>query len=298
MELLAHIKDLLLLNDCVIIPDFGGFITNYQSAKIRTSTFYPPNKAVGFNQKLKFNDGLFVNHVAEKEGLNYIAAKQKVDLLVKELNYRLTDGERIGIDGVGKLYYNENDQLTFESIADVNYNLESYGLSSFRFETLYAKKLAQKSLSAEEREAVKVIFQKRTLKKVMIGLPLVFALAFFPIKNNKENILKSDLSVLTEMTQTAEPAKKIEVETVAVIEKANVENKYFLIGGSFRSDANAARFLKQKQDEGFEAQNLGVIKGLNYIAIAGFPDIESAKAKKIELKAKSPESGVWIYAIK
>ena len=30
----SHISYLLRLNDCVIIPDFGGFVANYQSAKI------------------------------------------------------------------------------------------------------------------------------------------------------------------------------------------------------------------------------------------------------------------------
>jgi len=295
VELLAFIKDLLLLNDCVIIPDFGGFVTNYQPVKVKTSTFYPPNKAVGFNQKLTFNDGLFINHVAEKEGLSYTAAKQKVELLVKELNYRLTDGERILIEGVGELLYNESGQLVFEPLAGVNFNLDAYGLSPFRFETLYAKKLAQGKLSSGEREAVEVIFQNRTLKKVMIGLPLVIALAFFPLKNNKENILKSDLSVLTEMIQAPKPAQKVEEVKLVEIKELQAETRFFIIGGSFRSDVNAERFLKKKLDEGFEAQNLGVIKGLNYIAIAGFSDLESARQMKTELKKKSPEAGFWIY---
>ena len=33
IELARHIEILLLENDCVIIPDFGGFIAHYQPAR-------------------------------------------------------------------------------------------------------------------------------------------------------------------------------------------------------------------------------------------------------------------------
>ena len=95
MELLAYIKELLLLNDCVIIPGFGGFVTNYKQAGLNASNFTAPSKSVSFNKKLNFNDGLFINHVASELGINYIAARKKIDLMVQELNYRLTDGDRI-----------------------------------------------------------------------------------------------------------------------------------------------------------------------------------------------------------
>ena len=297
MEILSSIKDLLLLHDCVIIPGFGGFVTNYQAAKIHNSNFNPPAKAISFNNKLKFNDGLFVNYIADLQGLNYVAASKKVNLLVQELNYRLSDGERVVIEQLGELYYNDGDHLIFEQAAGLNLNLESYGLESFQFETLYAKKLAR-SVSKREKDAVEVIFQNRSLKKLMIGLPLVLALAFFPIKDNKEIVQKSDLSILTEMTSPAEPAQKVEQIDIPVVIEKTTENQYFLIGGSFRSQANAKRFLKLKKKEGFDAQNLGLIKGLNYIALGGFPDFEGAKAKQLEIRKHSSGSDIWIYVKK
>ena len=36
IELARHIEILLLENDCVIIPDFGGFIAHYQPARNNT----------------------------------------------------------------------------------------------------------------------------------------------------------------------------------------------------------------------------------------------------------------------
>ncbi len=297
MEFIAFIKDLILLHDCVIIPGFGGFVTNYKAAKISNSNFSPPSKAISFNNKLKFNDGLLVNYISDQEGINYIAANKKVEILVQEMNYRLTDGEQISIEGIGNLFYDEGDQLIFDPVQVNNLNLDAFGLSTFKYESLYAKKISR-TARKEDHESIEVIFQNRSLRKVMIGIPLMIALAFFPIKDNKENILKSDLSTLTEMIVSAEPAQKVETEVIPEIKNIAVENQYFIIAGSFRSKANASRFLKQKQDEGFEAQNLGLIKGLNYIALGGFPDFASAKAKQLKIKAESPDSGVWIYAKK
>ncbi len=294
MEFLACIKDLILLHDCVIIPEFGGFVTNYKPAKISNSNFLPPSKAINFNNKLKFNDGLFVNYLAKQAGINYMDASKKVKLLVQEINYHLADGERVSIDEIGDLFYNENDQLIFEPAQDNKLNLDAYGLSRFQYESLYAKKLSR-TVSPENRDAVEVIFQNRSLKKVLIGVPLMIALSFFPIKDNKENILQSDLSVLTEMMAPAEPAQVVETEIIPVSQEVTAEDRFFIIGGSFRSSENAERFLQQKLDEGFEAKNLGLIKGLNYIALGGFPDFASAKAKQLEIKDKSPDSGVWIY---
>ena len=60
IELARHIEILLLENDCVIIPDFGGFIAHYQPARyIKEENLYlPPVRTIGFNPQLTINDGL------------------------------------------------------------------------------------------------------------------------------------------------------------------------------------------------------------------------------------------------
>ena len=55
MNLSVYLKELLKTNDCVIIPDLGGFIANYQSAAFNAQgdQFYPPTKEIIFSGKLK-----------------------------------------------------------------------------------------------------------------------------------------------------------------------------------------------------------------------------------------------------
>ena len=60
IALARHIESLLLKHDCVIVPDFGGFVTQQVSARYveDEGLFLPPYRSVGFNGCLKLNDGL------------------------------------------------------------------------------------------------------------------------------------------------------------------------------------------------------------------------------------------------
>ena len=57
MQFERYISDLLYRYECVIIPEFGAFLTQNVSAKVHESTnaFYPPKKALSFNEQLKNN---------------------------------------------------------------------------------------------------------------------------------------------------------------------------------------------------------------------------------------------------
>ncbi len=50
IELHRHIEILLLDNDCVIIPDFGGFMAHHVEARYDDGdhTFLPPTRTLGF----------------------------------------------------------------------------------------------------------------------------------------------------------------------------------------------------------------------------------------------------------
>ena len=312
MELLAYIKELLLLNDCVIIPGFGGFVTNYKQAGLQASQLTPPQKSVSFNKKLNFNDGLFINHVATKEGLNYITARKKVDRMVQELNYRLTDGEEISITGLGSLHYDEQQHLVFSPKVEGNLNLDAFGLNPFSYESLFARQVARKAIFQQEHPAADVIFPKRNLKKVLVAVPLLLALAVIPLKNNVSNIQQSDLvnikgmMMATEVSLNTENGSRAETASVpndapetesneAVDPSAEVPARYFLIAGSFRNSSNAQLFISQLDDKGFQGTDLGVIKGLHYISLGGFVTIDEALSACTNYKSQSPGSGAWIY---
>ena len=76
MNITLYINKLLNLHDCVILPGFGGFVTNYVNAKVsEKNIFSPPRKIVAFNRNLKNDDGLLINYIINKEGLKNFEEK-------------------------------------------------------------------------------------------------------------------------------------------------------------------------------------------------------------------------------
>ena len=80
MQLASYINDLLFRYECVIIPGFGAFLTQYHSARIdkSTNTFTPPGKLVSFNRQLQTNDGLLANYIATLESCSYETSLQRI----------------------------------------------------------------------------------------------------------------------------------------------------------------------------------------------------------------------------
>ena len=52
MKISTYIFELLQSHDCVIVPNFGAFVTRNISAKISSdgSRIFPPNKEISFNK--------------------------------------------------------------------------------------------------------------------------------------------------------------------------------------------------------------------------------------------------------
>ena len=114
-ELLQYIKTLLIENECVIIPDFGGFITYYSPAQHLDEghLFLPPYRTVGFNPLLQMNDGLLIQAYMQAHEVSYPVAQQMMETAVNELCDTLNKEGHIDIKGLGTLALNIENTLDF-----------------------------------------------------------------------------------------------------------------------------------------------------------------------------------------
>lgn len=304
MEINRYIKDQLLLNDCVIIPEFGGFVANYKPAIVENNQFFPPTKEIAFNNKLISNDGLLINYIAETEGISYFSAKQKLENFVEETLLNLERSRNVYFEGVGYLHYDSRENLLFEPQLNQNLLVDSYGLQNFSYEKLYQRQMPKPALKLEHREAMPVIFEKRKLKKLVVAVPLLIALALIPMKHNKEYLSKSDMGMWDALIQNTsvvavqptEPSVGEYVSNTTISETR--QYKYYIIGGSFRSEENAGKYILQLKEQGYNGLNLGVYNGLNRVAMIGFETMEEAQKELNLLLYKNPQSGVWIHVNK
>ena len=126
---IEYISDLLYLHDCVIIPDFGGFICNYTGAYIdeTNGTICPPAKEILFNRNLTHNDGLLAGWIAARENIPYEKATQVLALFADDLKNRLNRRERVPFGEIGVFYVDRRFNILFES-GDRNFLAESFGM--------------------------------------------------------------------------------------------------------------------------------------------------------------------------
>lgn len=174
-----HISTLLYDHDCVIIPEFGGFVSNLQGASIqpRMNVILPPRKIIGFNQHLKNNDGMLVHLIAQEYGLQYNDALQMVQKEVVEMNKQLLNGERLNFPKVGVIYQNKDKAVQFVSEGNINFLKSSYGLPGIALIELNAEK-ADEFVEVEETPVVPIAKEKEETAPKKKRRVWVAALAF------------------------------------------------------------------------------------------------------------------------
>jgi len=160
MQLDQYIADLLKDHDCVIVPDFGGFVANYASAKINATNnrFDPPFRKLSYNKYLVHNDGLLASYVSQKQEMEYEAALKNVREYAIYLKDELKEKKQVSIEKVGVLYQQANGTFRFEQVKNPAFFVDGFGLESF-----FAKSVAPKPLPEEEV----VIEDAKTATKVL-----------------------------------------------------------------------------------------------------------------------------------
>jgi len=175
------ISELLYKHDCVIVPDFGGFVAGSYSSGFSkgNNLLYPQAKHILFNKNLVHNDGLLVSALMEKANISYHEAGRSVADYKDYISSLLSAKKRFELNNIGLLYMDAENNLRFEAKADVNFLLESFG-----FEPVIANELSiepEKPVvekQFEDRKAIGVSPEKRKssyakIAALAVGIPLV-----------------------------------------------------------------------------------------------------------------------------
>ena len=133
IELERHIEILLLSNDCVIVPDLGGFMAHHLEARYddEECMFLPPQRTLGFNPQLKLNDSLLAQSYVEAYDITYPEAVRRIESEVAELKQQLNNDGYYEMNGIGVLSLNEDGRIVFEPCEAGLLTPELYGLGAF-----------------------------------------------------------------------------------------------------------------------------------------------------------------------
>ena len=133
-----YLKELLNDNECVIIPEFGAFISKRHSATIDyvNHSFLPPYKEIVFNDKLTNNDEILVDFISKKENISKEDSLTKIQNFVNQTAAILDVNNEYVLEGLGKMRKFGNDYV-FEISHSENLLGDSFGLTEFNYKPVF-----------------------------------------------------------------------------------------------------------------------------------------------------------------
>lgn len=260
MKLDKHIGYLLYKHNCVIVTDFGGFVTNYKSATIHPvqHTFTAPSKQIAFNRNLTTNDGLLANYISQKLSVTYPEACRIIASFVADCNAELESGKKIVFENIGELFFDRERNLQFVPHTEVNYLLDSFGLGSFQSPAI---KREERMIELAEMENVIPSLSRRKNKsriwRLVEVVPVAAVLTYFIINSSLTAQLNTNFASLnpfanakTEVVTHAEqPLAEPAVNTAEGPEVNNIsENNVATTLAEKTVEENPAPIVEQKPE--------------------------------------------------
>lgn len=207
IELAQHIETLLLENDCVIVPGFGGFVAHYSPAtRIKEENiFLPPTRTIGFNPQLKLNDGVLVQSYMSAYDTSFADASRIVEKEVNEFIVLLHEEGKAHLDNIGEIHYNVYGNYEFIPYDSKITTPSLYGLDFFEMQELSVLQQKEKVWVPTHQEKEKKTFEisinrayLRNAAAMIAAIVLFFAFST-PVentdvqKNNYAQLLPSEL---------------------------------------------------------------------------------------------------------
>ncbi|MBP5777689.1 MAG: SPOR domain-containing protein [Prevotella sp.] len=154
IELERHIEILLLSNDCVIVPELGGFMAHHVSARYDEDDqlFLPPLRTLGFNPQLKINDSLLAQSYVEAYDISYPEALQRIEDEVNELKMHLETEGSYELNDIGILSLNEEGNYQFTPCEAGILSPSLYGLGSFEMLPLQKVTVVKETAATSDTE--------------------------------------------------------------------------------------------------------------------------------------------------
>ena len=335
IELAQHIETLLLENDCVIVPGFGGFVAHYSPAtRVKEENiFLPPTRTIGFNPQLKLNDGVLVQSYMSAYDTSFADASRIVEKEVNEFIGLLHEEGKAHLDNIGEIQSNIYGNYEF---VPYDYKITTpslYGLDSFEIHELSALQQKEKVLiptyPEKEKKTFEISINRAYLRNAaaMIAAIVLFFAFSTPVentdvqKNNYAQLLPSELfefsassastktsSAKKHTTDKAKTSKPIAVREVKVVKQEtaapapavksqeSANHPFHIIVAGGISLKDAEAIATQLKSKGFaDAKALNTDDKVR-VSISSFNNRDEATKQLLELRKNETYKNAWLLA--
>lgn len=219
-ELSRHIERLLLAHDCVVVPQFGGFVTmaTYATREETEGLFFPPIRVVRFNPDLMEDDGLLLADVREQRHCSDTEAKRHIQHMVLNLRQQLLADGQADFGSIGIFTQDEDGRVSFSPCQAGVITPAYFGLDAFAMPKLTAaqrsgKHRAEQQALEDEQESnsthITIRISRRSLKNALAAAAIIVLCALFssPVddarQSNQATLLPSSPAVEAMQTKPA-----------------------------------------------------------------------------------------------
>ena len=176
-RIIKHIERLLLQHDCVIIPDFGGFVLqSIPSVYLGDEhSFAPARKEIVFNPTLTHNDGLLVESYMQEYSVDFDKAQQFARKDIAGIKDVLSNYSELQLGNIG-FFIKEDERLIFMpgKRSDVLFSTRSYGLPVFHFLPLSARDphMTAPVVTTRDSAGTSSVITKKQGRNVIYSIPV------------------------------------------------------------------------------------------------------------------------------
>ncbi len=129
-SIVTLIETLLYEHDCIIIPNFGGFVVNVKDFEFNTKEekIYPRKRWIAFNERLRSDDGVLATAWAKKERISHKIAFDQISQFGQSLKDSLKSEPIIVLPKLGTFSLTAESKISFLPNPEQNFDLSQFGL--------------------------------------------------------------------------------------------------------------------------------------------------------------------------
>ncbi len=315
-RLIDHIGFLLLENDYLVVPDFGGFIVSKQDAYNHDDKIVAPHFEVSFNQALTHNDGLLAQLYARTQGVNLSEAERILKEDITLLKSQLSIEAKLKLGTLGYMSLNDEGTMVFSVDGETPFRRpELYGcedlslLSISRLQALREKE--QQKLQGRSKLKRMIRYSVASAAAILLLLTISTPIGTENTDNQYASILSppslksevvdsslqnnsdTDATEVADNKQDTVTLDDAEIVTQPQLAKAVATDSYYLIVGTVKTERAAQQLKDEFRAKGLSANILdGKVKR---VYIASFSHKEEAHTYLNKFVAENPDAGAWIH---
>jgi hypothetical protein len=321
LDITPFIRELILLNECVILRGVGGFETKYKHAVLdrKKKIIAPPSKIILFHPDWVQDNGVLENHLKESLDIEQQEASELIDTYVNNFFEKLKTEGKILLEGIGEFIFDNRQNLIFHELEGENYLADSFGLDhlDFRDSHLIAPHKIESALTPHEQPKRRLTgwYIAIGILLLVISVTLIILISEGrgvdllnlssdkkPTKDEFVVFGSPDTTRTDSVTQSIEKNldKRTSPRQALALDKSAQQvtspAMYYLIAGSFNNNRNAQIQKELLIRKGFSPEIMTT--GRNYRVVVGkFTNRKQAITELRRLRAQLDQS-VWLLEMK